>query len=355
MAVVGTASELSTGRQGGDNEEGVNTRTRTFAVYTSVASDDSKIVLNAPGLPVIGEQYVTATSSDLASRVIERNAVQDEKSRKFWRVTVVYSNEYDQEATQATASSLDEPPDIQHESETYDEVLPGMPSPISANAAAPPPTAPAEELTGPRPGNGQQYSNWSGGRGIVNSAGWPYNPPPTQPATRPIIIFTRNELDYTLLKKVRYENSVNSQPWNGLQPRQAWCRSITAQQYIWRSSQSGLPDQYYYRVTYTFALKWESWDLQLLDYGWYYLKWADGDFGGINGGETPTIKTFSTNDGDPIFGLLDNSDTNKPGRKLAAGQPPQWRIFPTKRQQDFTQLDIDLNLNLTNIRTRYRN
>lgn len=355
MAAVGTASELDLGREGGDDENGGKNKTRVFGVVTDNAHDDDAIALNAPGIPPIGAQYVTSTTSDLASRVVSRRAVQDPKSRLFWRVEVSYSNVYDLEALQAVDAPLAEPPDIRHESETFDEPLPGMPTGVSAESENVPQTAPVADLIDPtKPRNDQQYVNWSGGRGIVNSAGWPYNPPPTQPATRPIIIFTRNELDYTLLKKVRYENSVNSNVWNGLNPRQAWCRSVTAEQYIWRGL-GAVPDQYYYRVTYTFAIKWESWDLQLLDYGWYYLKWSETQGqGGIDGGETPTIKTFSTNDGDPVFGLLDNSDPNKPGRKLAAGQPPQWRIFPTKRQQNFNLLNINLNLNLTNIRTRYR-
>lgn len=352
MAVVGTAKELSIGREGSRDETGVREYIRVFGVHTNSATDDSNVVLAADGLPAMYSQYITSSTSDLSALVKSLVASQDRATRNFWRVVVTYSTAFETDPFTYEQGPLSEPPDIVYDSEPYDEVLPGMPDAVHGPSS----TAngdPVEDLILEKPTNNQTYINWSGGKGIVNSAGWPYNPPPTQPSTRPVIVFTRNETDFTFLKKLQFENTVNYTEWNGLTPRQAWCKSIRSQQYMWEPTGAGFPPVYYHRVEYTFALKMETWDLQLLDFGWFYLKWsADGL--ASDPPEEPVVSTFSTDDGDPVFGLLDNSDPNKPGRKLAIGEPAQWRRFPTKRWQDFSGLNINLNLNLQNIRTRRR-
>jgi hypothetical protein len=113
-----------------------------------------------------------------------------------------------------------------------------------------------------------------------------------------------------------------------------------------RSDSTTNPNIFYYRVEYTFALKAETWDLQLLDIGSYYLKYN---------GMTVTRHSFrKEGTGEPRLGLLDNSDEDQPGRKLADGEPAQFRRWRVFREQDYNNLGINLNLALENRRTKPR-
>lgn len=106
----------------------------------------------------------------------------------------------------------------------------------------------------------------------------------------------------------------------------------------------------YYRVTYEFALKAETWDLIALDAGSYYL-----DYTGIGAGGAPKIIPFTTVDGRPTIGLLDSeTDPNKKGQKLGSGKNAKYLNFKVYRAVDFGPLAINLNLSLTAVRAKAR-
>lgn len=343
MAVVGIAEELAIGRETRIGENGLREYHRVYKVLTDDPVDDGNIVRDATSLPRMYDQYQSIASTDESALVISVDPRQHDKLSRFWLVHVTWSTEWDR-----IDNPLNEKPLIRYGTEIVNEVVPGQADSSMSLADG---VDEEDLLTSTTPGNAQNLLNWNKGKGIANSAGDPYNPPPERPIARPIVTVTRNEASFSPTYKATYENSVNQDAWNGLTKRQAWLRTIEAEALVWRSTRFDTDDIYYWRVTYVFALKFESWDLQLLDFGPYCLTWsADG----ISGSETPARTAFLTDTGTPRMGLLDNSDTNKPGRELPANAPPQWRRFLVFRTQSFSGLNINLNLSLEDQKTRKR-
>ena len=343
MAVVGQAEELAVGRESRIGENGLREYHRVYKVTTNDAHDDANIVKAATGLPQMYDNYESITSSDESALVVNVDPRQHDKLRTYWIVHVTYSTQWDR-----IEDPFTEPPLIRYGSEIVNEVIPGQADSSKSLADE---IDDESDLISTTPGNLQNRVNWNKGYGLVNSARDPYNPPPERPVARPIVTVTRNEQSFSPTYKLQYENTVNSASWNGLGKRQAWLRTIEAEPLVWRSTRFDVEDKYYYRVTYTFALKFETWDLQLLDFGPYYLVWSSD---GISGSETPTRLPFLTDGGTPRMGLLDNSDTNKPGQQLSATGHPQWRRFLVFRSQSFSGLNIDLNLSLEDQKTYKR-
>ena len=152
---------------------------------------------------------------------------------------------------------------------------------------------------------------------------------------------------------MEWEGTVNQVSWNGLKYRQALLRTVEARSQVWKSTQFQAgqnvykPDVLYWRVSFVFALKAETWDAQILDYGPYYLTWSSGL---ANPSETPTKVQFLTDDGHPTIGLLDHSNKNKPGQKLDSRAEPQYNRYPAYRLKNFNDLGINLNLALTDMK-----
>lgn len=336
MGIVGTALSVANGREGIYGQNGRRVRVRPFIVQTDSALTGEKAVLAAPLLPRIYEPYVTSTESDLGAICRSVVAVQRDNSRLVWDVTVTYDSDFER-----LDNPFTEPIDIVCDSEIYDQPLPGR----AAIFYDPYATSPQSEDPLSDEHENQAVKAW--GQGIVTSAGEPYDPPFTSPRSRPIVRYTRNQADFSVAVKVLYENTVNRYPWSGLSARQAWLRSIIATSHVFKSTSTTQPqDIFYFRVEYVFALKVETWDLQALDIGSYYLDYSSGQ------ARRRAFKVEGT--GEPRLGLLDHSDPDQPGKKLAAGQDAQflrWRQF---REMDFNPLGINLNLALSERRPRKR-
>lgn len=337
MAVI-RVGERSDDRTNFTAENGVRGYLRQFVVETDSRYDDGRIVqASGPPLPAMYDQYITNSGNDLEARVIRVTPRQAPNSRTVWYVEVEYSTHYDR-----IDNPFTELPDIQFSSEVFDEPLPGMPSPSFTSTT----DADAEsDLIKATATPDQSLIAWK--FGIRNSAGHPYNPPVTRQTTRPIVTFTKNQAAFTAAYKVEWEGTVNQFPWNGLKYRQALLRTVDAQRLVWKSTQFSQSDILYWRVSYVFALKAETWDAQVLDYGPFYLTWSSGL---ANPSETPTRVQFTTDDGHPTVGLLDHSNSNKPGMKLEPRADPQYNRYPAYRLKNFNELGINLNLALTQMK-----
>jgi hypothetical protein len=99
-------------------------------------------------------------------------------------------------------------------------------------------------------------------------------------------------------------------------------------------------------VEYVFALKAETWDLILLDIGSYYIDWSSG---------SAIKRAFKVEgSGEPRLGLLDHSNPDELGSRLASDQPAQFLRWRTKREETFSNLGINLDLALSQRRARPR-
>lgn len=332
MAVT-SVTEYAKGRQSGNGQPDRLWARRPFIVLTNNPHDDrTKVeVASDPStglaIPRKYEPYQTASVFD--PRLVVRNVIasQRDNSRTTWDVMVEYDSEFE-----VRDDPFSEPPDIRFESEHYQQPLAGKP----AVSYDPESQSPQDDNTD----DGAfvyREENGAFGKGIVTSAGEPFDPPHTIDASRPIVRFTRNEPNMFIAFKVLFENSVNQDVWSGLQPRQAFLKSMTGQSHKHESTTVGQPPIYYARVEYVFAIKAETWDLQLLDIGSYYLKWVAA---------TAYKQNFRTATGEPRLGLLDNSNADEPGSKLADGAAAQFRRWRAYRENSFAQLGINLDLAL---------
>lgn len=306
MAVVGFAQEIGKVRA----LELQNNRRqyfRTFRVIVDSRYDGPQTVMTAALLPAPYAEYSTSGGEfDPGARVVRREPTQDTKSPFLWTVSVEYDTEYDRK----DGNPFLRDPDIDYGFEFYREPLPGIASQFQNQ------------------GSEDVEDAW--GTGIINSAGDTYDPPPERDAARPVLTFARNEPTFNSLLAVKFICSVNNNTWNGLRPRQAMCRGIAAKFQREKSSTFGVPDILYWHVTYTFVLKKETWDLQLLNYGKHY----------VTGAIPNRIRhPFTGVGGEPVLGLLDAT-----GGKLTDGADPTYSRFKVYREESFGLLNINLGI-----------
>lgn len=131
------------------------------------------------------------------------------------------------------------------------------------------------------------------GQGIVNSAGEPFNPPPTKQVFHPKLTISRNEsidTDAMTLAR-RYAGKVNADVFWGAAAGEARITGISAKPFQ-REGQDGDRTPYI-KMTYTIQFA-DTWKLSLLDQGTFY--WD------INGNKIQ----FEAN-GQPTIGLLDGT------------------------------------------------
>lgn len=99
-------------------------------------------------------------------------------------------------------------------------------------------------------------------QGVVNSAGRYFDPPPEIDDSRLVITMTRNEPIFNTALAIAYQDAVNSDPWFGFTTGQVKVNNITG---TFRK-ESG---QSFYEVVYEFQVRYEGWQLSILDQGLY--------------------------------------------------------------------------------------
>jgi hypothetical protein len=183
---------------------------------------------------------------------------------------------------------------------------------------------------------------WSGPSGDLNSAtlidlafrplqasnGQIFDPPPEMDQSRLILTITRNEDISTphLALSMIYLDKLNADVFWGATSGQVKCKNITTQRQVQQ-----LPDgsQFtYLRSTYTFEFR-QSWDIQLLDKGSFYMHQV------TMADPTPQPVHFHSIEGQPIDGLLDGN-----GGKLADGGNPIWLTVRPYDSLPFTYLNL---------------
>lgn len=333
MAIVGTARRLPM-EAAEDLAGGQKRVTRLWLVETDSPLDHSMTALTAPGLP----QLYDPLEENNALKVVGRFPRRHPQSRKAWHVECEYSTNY----RERDDNPFTQKPEIEWDAEPFDEPLPG--------AAANDYTidTPTPEGDGKRVVQENQFA-W--GTGILNSAGDPFDPPPTIPNYLPVVHFTRNEETFDARLALLYGNTTNKTPWNGLANRQALLRPIKATHQVHVSDKFDQPDIAFWRVRYTFVLKADTWDLALLNIGKRYLSASPNN----NQGTVPLRKYFRDLDGKPEMGLLKEDGTRykRQGEDGGPEEPkPTFVIYQVRRAVDFAGLNININLGLNELLRR---
>ena len=318
MAIVGIAQEMPEQRRSAFLQNNRRQYFRRYLVRTDSKYDGPWLVSNAVGLPAPYAQYQTITEFDPSARVIRREPTQSPKNWMIWYVDVEYDTEYERK----DGNPFLEPPKIEFDFEPYREPLPGKP---------------VQTVTSYSSNDQTVVTHWGGG--ITNSAGEPFNPPPEREAARPVVTFTRNEPAFSTAIAIMFIDSVNRDAWNNLEPRQALLKGIKAHLEVRKTTTFGQQDIPYFPVTYTFALKRETWDLQILNIGSYYLAQAavfDADGNVTNA----PAKLTDTDDSGAKKQVLLKAD----GTKVTDGIPT-FRRFRVYKETSFAALNINLFLN----------
>lgn len=316
MAVVGVAQEMPEHRRSSLLQNNRRQYFRRYLVQTDSKYDGPWLVSTAPLLPIPYAQYETDTEIDPSARVVRREPTQHPKNWMLWYVDVEYDTEYERK----DGNPFQEPPKVEYDFEPYKEPLPGKP---------------VQTVTSYSNNDQTVVTAWGGG--ITNSAGEPFNPPPERDASRLVVTYTRNEPSFSTAFALMFIDSVNRDAWNNLEPRQAFLRGIKAHLEYRKSTTFGQMDIPYFPVTYTFVMKRETWDLQILNIGSYYLAQAavfDADGNVTNA----PAKLTDTDDSGAKKQVLLKAD----GTKVTDGVPT-FRRFRVCKETSFAALNININ------------
>lgn len=280
---------------------------RVFVVETTDKRIGPQAVAFCPGIPLMNYPYVTDSEIDLLARVVERTARPVDRSRTVWEVEVRYSSKHEdpEQQDQEQQDIESEPPEV-----TYDFAV----RQIAVYGKV--------DLVDPYTGEPKEVNQFGG---LTNSAGEPYNPQPEREKHYPVLTVTRNEINFNAPQAREYIDAVNQDTFLGGPPRTVKCAGISARKQYKKNVR-------YWRVTYTLEFDPDTWDLQLLDIGSYYVT--------VGGNEDGSNKRtyFKTNDQppQPYLGLLDGE-----GFKLEEGQEPKFRRFRLRKEKPFAALNLE--------------
>lgn len=307
MAVL-SVYEIWEGREGSQVLDGRKREyTRVFEVTTSESGDGPVVALGAGaiayGLPIFG----TSHPEDLGAIVQEITPTQNSESPWRWTVSVKYSSEI-------PAPELAQPGEASAS---------GSPADLPENPLARPPVWKFSFQTAQRvaekgflftAGSFQNVET-----PITNSASEKFDPPAMMDQSQPMVAITINRPTWSLAKAVTLQDAVNSVTWQGVSPRCARCLGIDAQSMY----ENGVA---YWQVTYNIGLKWDTWDLQILDAGWSERVYADEA-----GGGAMKIKQIVDPNGNSGVPYLLNGE----GLRLPVGDPEVYRRYAVYRALNF--------------------
>ena len=347
MAIVGNAEPIADSQR----MEDLADRTRywlKYRVITDSATDGPRMVLQAPGLPTRYSSYSTGVdTADAEALLISRIPNRVRSTHLMWHVECMWDTRADERLNNDPLLEL---PVIEWDFEPYQEPLPGFTTDAlyASKTEIVTKDANGTETTVTKPAEFVPDKIF----GVVNSAGDPFDPPPTRDAAHPIVTFTRNEEVFDSAFALLFNNSVNNAAWSGLEPRQARVnmRAVSQQEEI-----DGTLHRYW-RVTYIFRLRFETHDIKLLNIGPRYYKDPSA--------ATPDkrrIKFAADGEGANALGLLKadggrlvpaaTADAPNP----TASGPPTFIRYRPYRETSFTLLNIDLLTPLSGLRNRTRN
>lgn len=252
-------------------------------VVTADAGETVIDVKDDAGAPKVGDVYTDLPALRCRRRRVGRGV--DEGGKKVYKATVEWARSTESEdPDEPDDNPFDDPPDID-----YGVVQSEEPVYVDRDGSA-----------------------------IRNSAGQPYDPPPTKTLFDPVVTYERNEQTWPAAARAALVGAANSGFWNGYPPGKWRCLEATA-----RTVHEG--GTTYYRTRYVFGLRLDGWNVHLLDYGYAYRD------------ENGKLVVPADDTGKPLNEkvLLDGN-----GGKLEAGQAV-FNDYELVDEVDFDPLGID--------------
>lgn len=304
--MAATVRGISVGTREGDHTwEGEDEYTVVYYVRTDSVSDGAVTVLTAPGIPILGEPYMLGNEIAPQAVVIHKHA-QERESPTEWEVEVTYSarQQDDEPPQEQDPTQLEAEISLTFESRRV--VIPGY-------------------FNDPAATFSWDYLSL----GIVNSAGEPFDPQPEYDIADPLLTISKNLREMSAEWLMNMANTVNATDFFGASPRQLRLLPPTTRR-AWDKVIG-----YYWPTTFQFAYRYETWDLQLLNIGTYYID------------DSGNRQAFTDAEGHPFRGLLaadgnalNASDADKRGRYATPGDDQTFQVLRIYREIDFNQLGI---------------
>jgi len=298
------------GREGSCDKELKSEYTVVYLVTSDDKNDGPYQARTAFGIPSIGDLYNLGNDFDPQATVVEKTSTQRESPWE-WEVEVTYSTEVGDKPDPETNPLL-QPPEISFGFETRQKVVPG--------------TYSQPEL----PGDLRRLEI-----GVVNSAGELFDPQPVMEIADPVLTIKKNIPYMSASWLMELANTVNSAEFYGAYPRTLRLKPPQTERAY--DEQIG----FYWPCTFEFVYRYDTWDLQILNVGTYYID-ATLQVPGIR-------RKFAMVDGTPFVGLLgstggalngSDADSNTHGRYVASGADPTFTTIKIYRELDFNSLGI---------------
>ena len=286
------------GRNGGLSKDGSNAK-RKFLVIAQSKTEYGPDMVAVAGMPDYNDFH--PRFAGLYAK--EYSWTQDSKVWWKWIVTVTYKQLEPGDKEDPTENPFDNPldrdPEIGVDTQTIMVAAKGE---VDATTGAPT-------------------------EGITTSAGEPYDPTPEEELEILVVSITRWDLPgFSIQTYKDYQNSVNDASFTfgdlTIEEGQAKVRIRINPKEFWVSPDDGstIP---FRQFDITLAISELTWDLELLDWGTYYI-----DSGG-------KIKRFLDDTEPREFGLLDGF-----GGKLGTGAAEVFNTFKNKKRVDFAPLAL---------------
>lgn len=253
MAIT-TVNEIWPGRQASDDFTRHRLYTRVYEVYCDDPDDGPGVAGFTMALPRLGDAH----PEDSQAVCVLVSPVQDEADPLRWIVNI----EYDTQPEFPDAVQPDVTEGGGGEGATQD-IGDRPDSPLDR----PPVWRFSFEKTTEIAKVGFKVDPFTGGisvlpSAIATSAGMPFDPPPTIEVSRPLVSVTVNVANVSIWHLADVVDTINEFAWNGCEPRQAKC--------VGAEASSGFENGvFFWSVTYTFSIKYDTWDIQLLDAGFH--------------------------------------------------------------------------------------
>lgn len=229
------------GRDGSINQDGVREFTLIYKVQTNDKRDGAAIVRIAPGIPSIGDTYTAGNESDPSAVCISKEP-EPTDSPFEWLVVCRFTTDPGAYEPKQYDNPLAQPPELSFGFQERRILIPGR----FNNPNAPP-------------------TNQSWDRGLFAPNGELFDPQPEVDIADPVWNIKKNVQTISYLDFMTLANSVNSDFFNGVGPRQLMLKPPTAVR-KWHKTIS-----YYWEVSYQLVFRWETWDIQILNQGTYYF------------------------------------------------------------------------------------